>query len=161
MPAAVDTDWEIIKQLYIQGIPPHKIEERTGVKAKTIHTRATRGQWRRVQAKVIEELRIHTPMLSDHVAKASIETRNVLANSLRELSTHIAAPKSKPRSLKQAVKLQADLEPAIRNAERIFGWSQQSSTTAFSSQVLSEAPPNELESPTDKPAIEVQSSPAE
>jgi hypothetical protein len=144
MPKAYKADWPLIQALFIQGLPPKRIEDETGIKASVISQRAHRLGWKAVSRNAVSILKTNQqPSLAQGVASDSLKVREALSGAILDLADKVKDPKSKPKTLKQALKLQQALEPAIRNSEKVYSWSQQVQTTAFSSYVLSESAPNE------------------
>jgi uncharacterized protein YjcR len=152
---ALDVDKDIIRELVIQGLKVRDIAARYGVNPKTIQSWINRHGWKHLAERTVTVMQQTTtqPLLSDQVAKASIATRTAFAATLSELSDKVAGHKSK--SLKSALALQEQLEPAMRNAERLFRWADASVESMVSSRKLSSFEP--LPDPAPSTPIELAS----
>lgn len=155
MVEALEPTRENAQALYLQGFLAGQISSKIGVKTTTINTWIHRYGWNDLKAKVATHLEksVTTPLVSNAVASASARVREAFSGTLVDLADKVAA--SKPKSLKQAIALQEALEPAYRNSERAFAWSQSTSTTAFSALTLSE-----VDSPAEPQAIDTVTKPA-
>jgi hypothetical protein len=56
MPKRINVDWDLAKQLYIQGLPMPRISEKLGIKLGTLKNRGFREGWTRTLAKTEEVL---------------------------------------------------------------------------------------------------------
>ena len=133
MPVVIDADWNLIRELYTQGLKPSQIELQTGIKAGTIASRASRCKWSSIASKAKELLQVvATPtqaipqIQEETVSKASVRVRNSLAASLEHLAHHLDV--EKPKSLKEAARLQQSLEATVRNAKVVMGWGDDTRT---------------------------------
>jgi len=145
MPIALQTDKELIKALVIQGTANKVICEKFGIKGPTLQTWINRYGWRTLQTKSVSFLKErHEPIMAESVAKASIAARNRLAEHLVRCVDRLEDPKTERKAMEQ----QADLEPLVRNAEKLFQWSQASQSSLVNvsslSRDMSDTPPAEI-----------------
>ena len=127
--------WELIKQLWIQGLKPDIIAERYGVTKTSIVVRARRNNWIQMRTNVSNVLISQSkPMLAESVASASIAARKKLSEHLVKCVDSVPEPKS----FSDAMRQQSKLEPLIRNAEKLFQWSQAGQSSMVSIQSLSQ-----------------------
>lgn len=154
MPKALQVDKEVIKALVLQGLKVDDIAMRYGVKAGTIHTWVNREDWKGVKARTIEVLQsTQKPLLSDQVAQASVLTRNIVAERIKQAAETIPIPKS----YRQAMKQQADMEVLVRNGEKAFQWSQTGSSSMVSIHSLSsDTPQGQLDISSASPPVTVK-----
>ena len=87
------------------------------------------------QTRQILERKVTEPLLTSSVAKQSQSVREQLAQSISHASQLLAQKPAK--GLHKALVIQGALEPMVRNANKVFGWDQQSSSTIASVQSLS------------------------
>lgn len=155
MAKPIEADWELIKQLYIQGIAPNKIADRVGVKASVISIRASRGRWKQTQSQVISMLKEESkPILSEAVAEGSIAVRQRLSRHLEQSSALLEQTKA-PTSLSALQRQQEAISQYIANCKSIFGWNESSTTKVLDVRSLSAPEPVSTE-----PAEPTPSSPA-
>jgi hypothetical protein len=125
---ALQVDWMMIQGLYLKGLTPKQIQAETGVKADTVSNRAFRCKWRKslVDSAVVVHKRNQAMAIDEpdtqSLTKHSDSVRNALGRDLTRLCELLeTAP---PPSLSNALKRQQALEPAVRNAKAVFGWSE-------------------------------------
>jgi len=134
---------DFVQALFLQGIRPEIISQEVKrqhsvtVQPSLVRKWAFRHEWSAVvaQTKATLERRSTEPILTSQVAKQSQSVREKFAQAISHTSDLLS--KSPPRGLKQALAIQEALEPAVRNANKVFGWDQQSSSTIASVQSLS------------------------
>jgi len=117
-------DWTLIQSLYLAGKTPKEISLELGVKAQAVSVRASRYGWTASLAKAKQLVRVTKDEDSDTqevgLKSASESTRNSLARVLERSVERIEAM-SIPNA-KTALKVNAALEPLVRNAKTVFGW---------------------------------------
>lgn len=138
MPLAIDPALKLLVQtLYLQGHKPFQISAKTGIGQGTIKTWAHRHGWLRAvnKTKDIADSTI-APVLAESanqaLAKASTRTRHRAAKAIEEALDVLPTV----RSWNQAAKVQSQLEPLVRNAKQVFGWSENSTEPAVRINLL-------------------------
>ena len=121
MPKPLNVDWSFVQSLWLQGLTPARISQKTGVKVRTIESKATRAGWRASLAKSQTALACYPQSdLMAHVAKSSSNVRSRLANTLDKSSEVLASlplnGKTLDKRLESARKLAVVADP-------VFGWS--------------------------------------
>jgi len=115
MPAPVIADWDLIQTLYIQGLSPKRIMDRTGISQSTIQSRAKRYRWTALRAELASDLtRAATATLED----LSSRTKNKLG-AVIERHTQLVPTAT---TWNKAKEINNDIEPLIRSAKVVFGW---------------------------------------
>lgn len=151
---------EFVHALFLQGMRRSTIIEETkrqhGVTVRDANIRQwiMRYNWNTTvsQTKAILERRVSEPILTSQVAKQSQSVRERFAQAISHTSELLS--KRPPKGLKQALAIQEALEPAVRNANKVFGWDQQSSSTVASVQSLSsDLPEPELRKTVESPVL--------
>jgi len=134
---------DFVHSLYLQGVKTDTIAQEAKrqynavVCPNLVLKWADRYGWKAVQAitRTTLEKRVTEPILTGNVAKQGQSVREQLAQSLAETGNLLS--KRPLKGLKGALAVQAALEPMVRNANKVFGWDQQSSSTIASVQSLS------------------------
>ena len=125
---AVQADWDLIQTLYAQGVGPKEISARTGVKADSISSRASRRNWQRLVTatkQVMQEPIREKPEIDEHSKRTRAALGKFVSRSAELVEQEI------PRLTgKRAIRLNQDLEPLVRNAKQVFGWSENSNEPA-------------------------------
>lgn len=136
----LDKTKETAQALFMQGFGYKTIGDKTGLNPETIKTWIRRGKWSDLRGKLSTHLTqsITTPLIAVTVQNASKQVREDLSQSIAATTRLLSA--KQPKSLKQALAIQAELEPTVRNASKIFGWDQQSQSTLLDIKSLSSEP---------------------
>jgi hypothetical protein len=152
---------EFVHALFLQGLHHKAIIEETkrqhgvAVRPSVIRQWSARYNWSTTvaQTRTVLERRVSEPILTSQVAKQSQSVREKLADSISHASLLLA--KQPARGLKGALAIQEALEPMVRNANKVFGWDQQSSSTIASVQSLSSdlPEPQKLRTPTEETPV--------
>lgn len=130
-------DWALAQSLFLQGLTATAIARQFGVSVASVSKQSTRNGW--VKLRDQTEAKLGKPvenMMVIRVAAASNTVRAKLAERLVALSERLP---STPQSLNREIKLQSQLESAVRNAERIFGWSSENGSSLVRTSLLSTA----------------------
>lgn len=134
MPKALEADKELVKSLYLQGVRPEEITRRTGVKPKTIMTWSYRGNWKDLISRTRQALEVvEHDMLSDQVAKLSVDVRRKLAEDLA--TTTDALPKHSTHLTKFNTRINA-ISTLATTAKTVFGWADNSNPSPINIAVL-------------------------
>lgn len=130
-------DWALAQSLFLQGLTATAIARQFGVSVASVSKQSTRNGW--VKLRDQTEAKLGKPvenMMVIRVAAASNTVRAKLAERLVALSERLP---STPQSLNREIKLQSQLESAVRNAERIFGWSSENGSSLVRTSLLQSA----------------------
>jgi hypothetical protein len=159
MAQANPATWELVKQLWIQGTKASIISERCGVTKTAIEKRAYRLKWADLRTSTTQFMVTQSqPLLSESVAQASIASRKAIAERIRQAAALVPAP----TSYRQAMQQQCDLEPMVRNAEKLFQWSQSSQSSLVNVSSLSKEHTLSVDAPAVQqigPTMDVQALP--
>jgi putative ATPase subunit gpP of terminase len=134
MPHAIDLDVrELAKSLFLQGLTTTDIGKRVSLSPVTIKTWINRYNWRQLRANtqaIIATGKLSVQLglqdithqsASGKLTNASRNVREAMSASLTDLAAKLS---NKPaKGLSEAMRRQALLEPAVRNAKVVFGWS--------------------------------------
>lgn len=114
-------DWLLAPVLYAQGIPAATIAARIGVSHDCLRQRALRQGWSRLRDELAHSASLATEKAIDTILDGhSSDTRKALGKAMAQ---HVALM-PQATGWKQAVRLQEDLEPLVRNARVVFGWGE-------------------------------------
>ena len=140
MPQAVQADWNLIREMYTQGLKCAEIEKQTGVKAGTIASRASRCKWTGValQAKqaVQKLIKGSEGESASKLGDSSERTRSRLARLVERSAERIEEMTLKSPS--HALKVNQELESVVRNAKTVFGWTENQQAPAIRIAVLAQ-----------------------
>lgn len=143
MPNAVQADWGLIQQLYIQGFTPKVIADKTGVKADTVSIRAHRGKWKELAARAIEAVKGQVPQATE----VQTATESALASSSERVRERLARLVERSvakleeldiRTPSHALAVNGELEPVMRNAKVLYGWGEALAQPAIRIQVVAQ-----------------------
>jgi len=143
MPKPLAVDWQFIQALWLQGIPPAKIESQTGVKIASIRSRAYRLGWQIARYKA--EATLARPLevsLAGQIAKAHSKalakaSEQAQAGLSDEVSDQLAVLKHrKPRTLAELANTSrregraSVVSKLVSTAAKLYGWDAQNQQPA-------------------------------
>lgn len=130
-------DWNLAQALFLQGLTVTAIANRFGLATASVSKQSAKRGWLALRSQT--ESNLARPMensLAVKVATASNTVRSKMAERLVSLSDRLPTT---PQSLKTELRLQRELESAVRNAERIFGWSSENGSALVRTSLLQSA----------------------
>ena len=140
MPVASQPNWELAKQLYIQGLKLRVISEQTGASCSAIAARACRHHWRAIATeanRVVQRTVTQTIQTkgvesgSEELRNASNSARNGLATALEKSVRHLdTLPQQK--GLESAYKRASVIKTLADAAKTVHNWGENSQSTLLS-----------------------------
>lgn len=110
-------DWTVVQALYLQGVKLSTIADQTGANPVAIRSRARRLNWRssalQVQSNIAQSARLALIQQSEATKRA---LGSVITKSAQVLE------RVQINSKGEACRINADMEPVVRNAKVVFGW---------------------------------------
>ena len=131
MPKPLNTDWNLVQALWLQGFNPTQISEKTGLKLAAIKSRAYRFKWNDLKSKTKAFLKAESePGLAMAVAKdlaeqskrAKEELANVVADQIKLLKANPAKTLAK---LSGKNGLAATTQTIVNTAAKLHSWDSQ------------------------------------
>lgn len=124
-------DWEFIKTLYVQGLNPKAISERTGVKRDTIRARANYHSWIQLRETTVPFYPASRNSLVKRTQKALAEASQMAQDAFsREIHAQVAVlERQPPRKLADLANTRARegrasvVNRLVTTAEKLYGWS--------------------------------------
>ena len=166
MPVAVQADWGLVQQLYINGLPLREIREKTGVQCATIASRASRYGWKAlaqrtkqaVQSGGVEVVGDTQPVESSKASKASALARERLSQELSSCIDTLSSTKQSKRLESQSRRASV-VQTLAGAAKVIHGWSESGSQPAVRINILGNATIQPEPQVNDKPTIDLPTEP--
>ena len=160
MPAALATDREVIKTLYVQGFTPTVIQSKTGVNYRTVLTWARRFKWRLLRAKVADDLNSAAlAVAQSSLTEQSKRLKEKLSNELHDqVSILERLPIKSAKALANTRYGQgraAVVKTIVESAATVYGWSADNKHTLVQVNVLNQVDLDATEPEPTKPAIDV------
>ena len=154
MPQALPCDWDVIRELYLKGLPLREISEKVGVQQSTISSKATRAGWKQAaqRASALVQVSVNEAKEETQLSKQSERARSGLAATLERFVAKIET--MEPKTVKAALKASGELESVVRNCKTVFGWSESQSQPAVRINILGSAT-IATDGPAEKPAIDL------
>ena len=146
VPNAVQSDWEVIRELYLKGVPLRQIQEQTGVQCTTIASRASRKGWKAIALKAKQVMQsMERPISVDSqpseqgaLSKASALVRGKLSDELLRAVDTLTATKPSKR-VETQMRRAGVIQTLSGAAKVIHGWSEGSAQPAVRIQVMGNA----------------------
>jgi predicted transcriptional regulator len=108
--------------MHAQGVRPILISQELGLSQAIVLKWITRYGWTRARDSALTILKNENQKSITHKL-AEVQIKEALSDQL--VTDAVAAKEIKRRNGKHALQIQADLEPLVRNAARVFGWGQE------------------------------------